>query len=212
MIKDISDVRTNTGFEVQWYDADGNNGHVVRMDTEEELAQYLARCCWGAPRFTQSPTIWKDGEKWCCGEYTEEASDIDWSTVGPRAIFALISELYEKNLSQGKDDSAADRAADEDACELTGLTLSQLGGLYDSPGHDHSEPTPKQDLIVTVAMSGRYRTTIYGECVDTSDIDEVKNAASVMFGDADTGEIECVDWKIQDIRDTDGNFIWEMDV
>ena len=41
------DKRTNKGYEVQFYDNDGNNGMVMHCDTIEELAQYLARCCWG---------------------------------------------------------------------------------------------------------------------------------------------------------------------
>ena len=64
------------GYEVQWYDEAGNATDVMQTDTVEELAQYLARSCWGAARFSQNPTVWKDGRKWCFGEYspTETAS------------------------------------------------------------------------------------------------------------------------------------------
>ena len=63
--------RTGEGFEVQWYNEDGNNGEVQQMDTIEELAQYLARVLWGAPRFKHNPTIYYRGEKFCFGEYTD---------------------------------------------------------------------------------------------------------------------------------------------
>ena len=62
--------REGKGYEVQWYDDKGDASDVVQMDTAEELAQYLARACWGELRFS-----WKDGEKWCCGEYTPVSED-----------------------------------------------------------------------------------------------------------------------------------------
>lgn len=62
--------REGKGYEVQWYDETGNAADVVQMDTAEELAQYLARSCWGSIRFTQNPTVWKDGAKWCFEEYS----------------------------------------------------------------------------------------------------------------------------------------------
>ena len=65
-----------------------------------------------------------------------EPEFIDWPVIGPRAVFSLISMLYEKKLYQGLDDNRADRESDEDACEMTGLTLEQLGKLYDSAGFD----------------------------------------------------------------------------
>ena len=65
---------------------------------------------------------------------TPETDDIDWSVVGPRAVFSLISMLYEKKLYLGLDENSADRESDEEACEMTGLTLKQLGDLYDSAG------------------------------------------------------------------------------
>lgn len=68
------DKRTNKGFEVQFYTSKGDNGKVMHCDTIEELAQYLARCCWGNNladwEHRNLPTIWKDGEKWCHCEYT----------------------------------------------------------------------------------------------------------------------------------------------
>lgn len=67
--------RTNKGYEIQFYDNDGNNGMVMHCDTIEELAQYLARCCWGNNladwKNRMLPTVWKDGEKWCHCEYSE---------------------------------------------------------------------------------------------------------------------------------------------
>ena len=64
------DERQNKGYEVQWYDKDGNNADVMQIDTAEELAQYLARSCWSELAFKQNPTVWKDGKKWCLSEYT----------------------------------------------------------------------------------------------------------------------------------------------
>jgi len=58
-------------FEVQWYTDEGDYSWVMQIDTIEELAQYLARCCWGTMRFRNNPTVWKDGERWCLNEYTE---------------------------------------------------------------------------------------------------------------------------------------------
>lgn len=62
--------REGKGLEVQWYDKEGNATRVVQIDNITELAQYLARSCWGSPRFESNPTIWKDGRRWCYREYT----------------------------------------------------------------------------------------------------------------------------------------------
>lgn len=62
--------RKNHGFEIQFYDDIGNSSFVVATDTVEELAQYLARCCWGHAFGRNLPSVWKDGKKWCFGEYT----------------------------------------------------------------------------------------------------------------------------------------------
>lgn len=73
MMKSIK-VREGKGFEVQFYAANGDAGMVMQCDTVEELAQYLARCCWGNNlanwEHRNLPTIWKDGKKWCFHEYT----------------------------------------------------------------------------------------------------------------------------------------------
>jgi len=61
--------RTNEGYEVQWYNEQGNNSHVTQCDTAEELAAVLARACWGSIRFKQNPTVWYYGERFCFGEY-----------------------------------------------------------------------------------------------------------------------------------------------
>lgn len=62
--------REGKKFEVQWYTGAGDESIVMQIDTIEELAQYLARCCWGSARFKANPTVWKDGKKWCSHEYT----------------------------------------------------------------------------------------------------------------------------------------------
>lgn len=63
--------REDKGFEVQWYDSKGDNAEVMQVDTEKELAQYLARCCWACGGLERTPTIWRDGEKWCCGRFDD---------------------------------------------------------------------------------------------------------------------------------------------
>lgn len=63
--------REGKGFEVQWYDVNGDNDEVVQVDTVKELAQYLARCCWGTGGFVRTPTIWKDGKHWCHGQFDD---------------------------------------------------------------------------------------------------------------------------------------------
>ena len=62
--------REGKGFEVQFYNTKGDAEKVYRVDTAEELAQFLARSCWSCKRFDQNPTVWKDGKKWCFGEDT----------------------------------------------------------------------------------------------------------------------------------------------
>lgn len=75
MIKDL-DKREGKGFEVQWYDDNGDNARVVQCDTVEELAQYLSRCMWGSVRgFKNNPTVWHNGKRWCLGEYTPVDED-----------------------------------------------------------------------------------------------------------------------------------------
>lgn len=75
MIKDL-DRKENKGFEVQWYDDNGDNARVVQCDTVEELAQYLSRCLWGSIKgFENNPSIWHNGKRWCLGEYTPVDED-----------------------------------------------------------------------------------------------------------------------------------------
>ena len=80
------DKREGTGFEVQWYDKNGKASEVQQMDTVEELAQYLARNCWGADRFDHTPTIWRDGERWCFSEYTPVGQERRSSAWGGDSI------------------------------------------------------------------------------------------------------------------------------
>lgn len=73
-----------------------------------------------------------------CGiaEELKPEPEANWEDIGPRAVLSLVAVLYEKKLVQGKTEDEADREADEDVCEMTGLTLSQLGDLYDCAGLD----------------------------------------------------------------------------
>ena len=77
MIKELKE-RSNIGFEVQWYDDNGYNARVAQCDTVEELAQYLSCCLWGSVKgFKNNPTVWRNGKRWCFGEYTPVESDED---------------------------------------------------------------------------------------------------------------------------------------
>lgn len=66
-------------------------------------------------------------------EFSEDES-VNWEEAGQRAVFSLIAALYTKKLAQGKDEATADREADEEACEMTGITLGQLAYLYEQGG------------------------------------------------------------------------------
>lgn len=62
MICDLRE-RKGQGFEVQWYDDNGDNARVVQCDTAEELAQYLSRCLWGSIKgFKNNPSVWHNGK------------------------------------------------------------------------------------------------------------------------------------------------------
>lgn len=75
MIRDL-DERENKGFEVQWYDDNGNNSKVTQCDTVEELAQFLARCLWGSVKgFKNNPGVFHNGKRWCLNEYTSVNED-----------------------------------------------------------------------------------------------------------------------------------------
>lgn len=75
MIVDL-DKREGKGFEVQWYNKDGDECRVTQCSTAEELAQYLSRCLWGSIKgFDNNPTVWHNGKRWCLGEYTPVNED-----------------------------------------------------------------------------------------------------------------------------------------
>lgn len=70
MIRDIPE-REGKNFEVQWYGDTGDYSRVVQCDTVEELAQYLSRILWGSVKgFTNNPSVFHNGKRWCFGEYT----------------------------------------------------------------------------------------------------------------------------------------------
>ena len=62
--------RKGEGYEVQWYNDEGDNDRVVRCNNVQALAQYLSRCMWGDVETTNNPTIWYNGKPWCRYEYT----------------------------------------------------------------------------------------------------------------------------------------------
>ena len=70
------DKRKDIGFEVQWYNDNGDGADVIKCDTVEELAQYLSRILWGSlPGFKYNPSVWHNGKRWCLGEYTPVDED-----------------------------------------------------------------------------------------------------------------------------------------
>ena len=84
--------RTGKGFEIQFYsDADGSASSVIAVDTVEELAQFLARGCWGQNLGENLPTIWKDGERWCFREYTPVSDDNNIQSTDVYLITAVSS-------------------------------------------------------------------------------------------------------------------------
>lgn len=63
--------RQNKGYEVQWYDEYGNYSWVIACDNVGELAQHLARSCWGEMKFQNNPTVYYDWKPWCRYETSE---------------------------------------------------------------------------------------------------------------------------------------------
>ena len=64
--------RTNVGYEIQFYNGEGDNSYVIALDTAEDLAFYLSAMFWGAPRFLgnfYNPTIYHDGKRF--GDWSE---------------------------------------------------------------------------------------------------------------------------------------------
>ena len=112
------DKRQGIGYEVQFYDdRTGNASHAVSLDSVEELAQLLARCCWGQNLGKHLPTVWKDGKKWCFGEYSP-------ANETPSAIpCVVISHSFDSDgIVYGYD---TDEEADEALVRLYGKYLEE---------------------------------------------------------------------------------------
>lgn len=133
--------RTGEGFEIQFYDSEtGDNSFVVKTDTVGELAQYLARCCWGNSIGDIPPSVWKDGEKWCFGEYTQLSGDntlpstsedvylitavssesfysgresTHWYDADPDAVIKEAYEYYKGNFEASRDEGILSDPDDE---------------------------------------------------------------------------------------------------
>ena len=52
--------RTGNGYEIQFYNRDGNNSKVVGCEDLEDIAKVLIQVCNGNAK-GNFPTIWKDG-------------------------------------------------------------------------------------------------------------------------------------------------------
>lgn len=88
MIRTNIQERTNEKYEVQWYNAQGDNSHVTQCDTAQELAAVLARACWGSIKFKNNPTIYYYGEPFCKSEW--QAADEETSDTAPFPIVHTI--------------------------------------------------------------------------------------------------------------------------
>lgn len=56
-------IRKDEGFEIQFYDKDGNASHVIYCSNGNEVALVLSNWCW--TRVSDcTPTIWLDGQKY----------------------------------------------------------------------------------------------------------------------------------------------------
>lgn len=131
--------RTGKGFEIQFYsDADGSASSVIAVDTVEELAQFLARGCWGQNLGENLPTIWKDGERWCFREYTPVNDDnniqstdvylitvispegfyfgresMHWHGMNPDKVIANAYDYYQCNFDCAKEENTLDDPDEE---------------------------------------------------------------------------------------------------
>jgi hypothetical protein len=57
--------RTNKGFEIQYYNEQGDNKFVMACNDVTEVAEILAQRCWSSARGSGfNPTIWLDGKRW----------------------------------------------------------------------------------------------------------------------------------------------------
>ena len=59
----VLNVKENKGFEIQFYNEEGDHSYVVACNNTEEVALCLANWCW-ARLHGNCPTVWLDGNKW----------------------------------------------------------------------------------------------------------------------------------------------------
>lgn len=55
--------RENKGFEVQFYDYQGDSSYVVACKDTDEVARCLSQWCWSRIH-GNCPTVWLDGKQW----------------------------------------------------------------------------------------------------------------------------------------------------
>ena len=93
----------------------------------------------------------------------------------------------------------------------TGSSLSLIPDVdkFEVVSADSVSPE-RPDVDVVMAVDCTYITTIYGEAVDTDNIEEIIKAAECMLGDADHGEFEICTSRPVYIKNVDtGEVIWE---
>ena len=91
-----------------------------------------------------------------------------------------------------------------------------LGFGYCIPGEETEETASVQtastgepeDVDITYDISGKYTTRIYGECVDTTNVDEIIRAGACMIDGADKSEFEFAAFKPVKIVTADGRVVW----
>lgn len=59
----VLSVREGIGYEIQFYNSNGDNSYVVSCRDTNEIAQCLADWCW-TRLHGMCPTVWLDGNKW----------------------------------------------------------------------------------------------------------------------------------------------------
>lgn len=59
----VIDARLNKGFEVQFYNSQGDSIYAISCRDTDEVAHCLAQWCWARVN-GNCPTVWLDGKKW----------------------------------------------------------------------------------------------------------------------------------------------------
>ena len=72
---------------------------------------------------------------------------------------------------------------------------------YSTECDNNFNDNKKNEYEVSIVVSGRYHTT-----VKANSPEEAKEIANHIFEEADIGDIECVDWKVQHAEGSDGSW------